>query len=114
MDFDETNDKKAHQIQKDIAKQQGSNNTKIGQLNAKIDANKAKVLKAAVALALGGGDSKSGKELKNAANAIKNDTKEVNNLQTENSYLSMSNKDIEALRGDHGHDYSFDSPIWLF
>ncbi len=109
MDFDETNDKKAHQIQKDIAKKQGSNNTKIGQLNAKIDANKAKVLKAAAALALGGGDSKTGKELKNAANDIKNDSKKVDNLQTENTYLSRSNNDIEALRSDHGHDYSFES-----
>jgi len=109
MDFDETNDKKAHQLQKQIAEKQGANNTKIGQLNAKIDANKAKVMKLAAGLALGGGDKNSAKELKSAGKELKNDTKQVDNLQTENSYLAKSNNDIEALRNDHGHDYSFET-----
>ena len=114
MLFDETQDKKAHQIQNDIAKKEQGNNKEIDKLNSKISKGQDKIKDMQAQISSGKLDKKAIDKLNNSISSeqksIDKNSSKVGELNSENNFLAMSNQDIENLRSDNDHDYSFVSP----
>jgi RHS repeat-associated protein len=114
MLFDEANNKKANDLQKRISDRQTTNKTTIGKKNADITERQGKVKDAQAKIASGNLSEKEtaklNKEINSQQKGIKNDNEKITELNNQNSLLSTASNDIDKLRNDQGHDYSFVSP----
>jgi RHS repeat-associated protein len=114
MLFDEANNKKATQLQREIANKQSSNNTTISDKNADIALRQGKLKDLRDQVNSGKLDKKTtntvNKQIKSELNGIQSDSKKIDELNAQNGLLEVASSNINQLRNDQGHDYSFVSP----